>query len=157
MNTFKRLATLAAIGGIGAGAYLEADALVKDVRFASAEQQVKVSREDLARVQDLANVFKEVGKAVSPSVVSIEVEKKVAMGGGGMPQGMPDLQDIPDRLKPFFDRNNDGEPDAPAAGRPRVRGARPRQRRHHGRQRRHGLHPDQQPRRGRRHQDERHP
>ena len=111
MNSFQRLATLAAIGGVGAGAYLGTTALVKDVSFASAEQQVKVSREDLARVQDLANVFKEVGKAVSPSVVSIEVEKKITRGDGAPMGGMPDLKDIPERLRPFFDRNNDGAPD----------------------------------------------
>ncbi len=111
MNSFQRLATLAAVGGVGAGAYLGTSALVKDVGFAHAEQQVKVSREELARVQDLANVFKEVGHAVSPSVVSIEVEKKVAGGGGAPMGGMPDLKDIPERLRPFFDRNGDGEPD----------------------------------------------
>ena len=54
--------------------------LVGDVQFARAEQKVEATREQLSTVNDLSTVFREVGKAVEPSVVNINV-RKVVKGG----------------------------------------------------------------------------
>src|SRR5438132_1067906 len=51
--------------------------LVKDGQFARAQERVEASRQQIANVQDLAAVYKAVGKAVEPNVVNIEVTKTV--------------------------------------------------------------------------------
>ena len=80
----------------------------QNLQFAQAQQQVETTREQLKKVEDLATVFREVGKAVEPSVVSIEVRKTVQGAGGGLPPMDEDL------LRRFFpDRDGDGEPDLP--------------------------------------------
>jgi serine protease Do len=81
--------------------------LFKDVQFARAQQEVKATREQLATVQDLGAVFREVGRAVEPSVVHITVKKT-------MRGGLPPLPFDDDTLRRFFrDRDGDGEPDLP--------------------------------------------
>ena len=85
--------------------------LVRDVQFARAEQQVQASRAQISNVQDMASVFKAVGKAVEPSVVNIEVRKTVKNPVRRFHGGDDDL------LRRFFrDRNGpDAQPDAPDA------------------------------------------
>jgi serine protease Do len=81
-------------------------ALVGDVKFARAAQEIEATRQQLANVQDLANVYKAVNKVVEPSVVSIEVHKTVKNPHRDQQQD--------DLLKRFFpDRDGDGEPDVP--------------------------------------------
>jgi serine protease Do len=81
--------------------------LVSDVRFARAAAEVQTSREQLAHAEDLATVFREVGKAVEPSVVNIDVRKTVK----GVSRSLPFNDDM---LRKFFpDKNGDGEPDVP--------------------------------------------
>jgi serine protease Do len=77
MKLFKKSATTLLVGAISIGSYIGVTSLVRDVRFAQAEDQVAASREDLKRVDDLANVYRAVGKAVEPSVVKIDVIKTV--------------------------------------------------------------------------------
>jgi len=92
------------LAGLGLGAalsaaYLVGGGLVKDVQFARAQQQVEATRQQIANIQDMAAVYKAVGKAVEPSVVSIDVSKTLTT-------------DNP--IRRFFpDRNGDGQPDLP--------------------------------------------
>src|SRR5438046_2292251 len=105
MNRLKKsLASLVLIGA-GVGAWFGGSALVQNVQFARAEQKVEATREQLSKVEDLATVFREVGKAVSPSVVNIQVRKAVK----GAAHSHSPFDD--DMLRRFFpDRNGDGEP-----------------------------------------------
>jgi len=81
--------------------------LLDQVQFARAEQKVEATRQQLSTVQDLASVFREVGKVVEPSVVNIQVQKSVA----GNQRKLPFDDEF---LKKFFpDRDGDGEPDVP--------------------------------------------
>jgi len=106
MNVFKKGLTTLAIGGFSIAAWLAGNALVQDVKFAHAQDQVQASREQLKSIEDFAGAFKTVGKAVEPSVVSIEVHKTIKTGAHG---NMPN-----DLLKKFFkDRDGDGNPDVP--------------------------------------------
>src|SRR4051812_47446805 len=108
MKGWRKSLTVAAIAGSSIAAYTVGTSLVKDVQFARAEEQVKASREQLAQAKDLADVFRGVGKAVEPSVVSIDVHKTVkGVSGRTMP-----FDD--DMLRKFFpDRDGDGQPDLP--------------------------------------------
>jgi serine protease Do len=109
MKGWRKSLTVAAIAGSSIVAYTVGTSLVKDVQFARAEEQVKASREQLAQVKDLADVFRAVGKAVEPSVVSIDVKKTVKGVSGGRTLPFDD-----DMLRKFFpDRDGDGEPDLP--------------------------------------------
>ncbi|HTL27913.1 MAG TPA: trypsin-like peptidase domain-containing protein [Tepidisphaeraceae bacterium] len=107
MKGWRKTLTVMAIAGSSIAAYTVGTSLVKDVQFARAEEQVKASREQLAQVKDLADVFRAVGKAVEPSVVSIDVKKTVK----GVSRTLPFDDDM---LRRFFpDRDGDGEPDLP--------------------------------------------
>ena len=77
MRQFKK--TLAALAlAVTAGLAFEGGkALVEDVRFARAQEAVQSTRQELQNVQDLSTVFRNVGKAVEPSVVQIVVTKTV--------------------------------------------------------------------------------
>ncbi len=96
------LAASLAVGGYVGGTYL-----VQTSQFAAAQEKVEATREQLAQIEDLATVFRHVGKTIEPSVVNIMVEKKVA----GVHRVMPFDEDT---LKRFFpDNDGDGEPDLP--------------------------------------------
>ncbi len=78
----------------------------QDAKFAWAEQKVEATREQLAHVEDLATVFRHVGKVVEPSVVNINVKKTI--------HGARQLPFDDNMLRRFFpDRDGDGEPDLP--------------------------------------------
>src|SRR4051794_35018192 len=92
------------LSGVGLGIALSVAAvvgsgLIKDVQFAHAQQQVEATRQQIANIQDMAAVYKAVGRTVEPSVVSIEVRKALENP----------------RLGRFLqqDRDGDGVPDAP--------------------------------------------
>src|SRR5688500_16978585 len=103
----KSVATLllAAVGGAG---FMFGSGLVQDARFSYAQAKVETSREELAKAEDLASVFRNVGKAVEPSVVNIEVRKVVQ---GVVHRSLPFGDESLKRM--FPDRDGDGEPDLP--------------------------------------------
>lgn len=110
MNIWRK-----AVAGIGLGiglsiAWIVGGNLVRDVRFAHAQEQVEATRQQIANVQDLASVFKAVNKAVEQSVVNISVRKTVR-------NPISRFHDE-DLLRRFFgrDRDGDGEPEAPEGG-----------------------------------------
>lgn len=107
MSTMKRFLTLAVLGIGSVFAYSAGSSLVKDVRFALAEERIEATRAELSTIQDLSAVFKKVNKALEKSVVHVRVEKRTPAVG----PAMPDLED--DLLRRFFDRDGDGEPDFP--------------------------------------------
>jgi serine protease Do len=110
----KRVLALATASAIGAGVYFGGATLVKDVQFARAEAEVQTARQNLATIQDMAEAFKAVGRAVEPSVVNIAVARsaRAAIGGGG--GGNPMEEEF---LRRFFpDRDGDGQPDVPRQG-----------------------------------------
>src|SRR5690606_33573700 len=90
-----------------AGGYFGGGWLLRTAQFARAQEQVQATREQLAQVDDLASVFRHVGKAIEPSVVNIRVIKEVP----GIRSRIP-LDD--EMLRRFFpDHDGDGEPDLP--------------------------------------------
>jgi len=97
MKRFQKLFAAVALGSIGSASWFMGNSLIQDVRFARADDQVQASRQDLQKAQDLADVFRAVGKAVEPSVVSIEVTKTV--------KGAHPNQDF---LRRFFNMPNNG-------------------------------------------------
>ena len=117
-SKIKRVAATAVITAATISAVLVGESLVKDVQFARAEEKVQLSKEKLETLNDLSSAFKTVGKAVEPSVVNIQIVKKVS----GLPQQIPQMDD--DLLKRFFpDRDGDGKPDLPQGGEERGTGS----------------------------------
>ena len=107
MKPWRKSVAAVALAAASATAGFFGFNFVQDVQFARAEQKVEATREQLSKVEDLATVFRHVGKAVSPSVVNIQVHKTVK--GGPAARGFD-----PDMLRRFFpDRDGDGEPDLP--------------------------------------------
>jgi serine protease Do len=74
-------------------------------QFAHAKEQVEVTREQLSKADDLATVFRSVGKVVEPSVVNINIRKTV--------KGAHKLPMDPDLLRKFFPRDENGQPQVP--------------------------------------------
>src|SRR5688572_19626901 len=106
MTRLRRFAAGSAVFGAALVGSFFATGLVKDVQFAGAQKQVEATREQLAAVDDLATVFRQVGKTVEPSVVNINVTKS-SRGNARLP-----FDD--EMLRRFFpDRDGDGEPDMP--------------------------------------------
>src|SRR2546423_8128630 len=117
MNVFKKGLSTLLISGLAVGGYLGGNALVRDVRYARAEEQVQASREDLKKVDDVYGVYRDVGKAVEPSVVSIEVRKTVKGVHGGLRFDDDMLrrffQQDPDNAMPNLPRNRRQNPNNP--------------------------------------------
>src|SRR5688500_4344917 len=85
--------------------------VVQRAQFAQAADKVEATREQLAKVDDLASVFRYVGKVVEPSVVNIQVTKSNKGPQTGRFRGLPI---DPEQLRKFSpDRDGDGEPDMP--------------------------------------------
>lgn len=109
MKPFRRVLAVLALSGASLAAWFGVNSLVADVRFARATQEVEVNRSELAKVQDLGNVYRQVAKVVEPSVVKIDVRKTVR---GGM---SPRLRLIPPEWRNQLpDNDGDGEPDLPS-------------------------------------------
>ncbi len=107
MNRWKKSVSVLVLAGVGATGFMFGNGLLRDAQFAQAEAQVQTSREQLSKAEDLSSVFRNVGKAVEPSVVQIDVKKTIKPTG--MHGNIPD-----DMLKRFFpDRDGDGKPDLP--------------------------------------------
>jgi serine protease Do len=107
MNRLKRLGSVLVIAGVGATGMMFGNGWIQDAQFARAEQKVQASREQLQGAENLASVFREVGKAVEPSVVRIDVRKTIK----GASRSLPFDDEM---LRKFFpDKDGDGEPDLP--------------------------------------------
>ncbi|HMO25484.1 MAG TPA: trypsin-like peptidase domain-containing protein [Tepidisphaeraceae bacterium] len=105
----RRMGVVALALTLALGTYSGINWLVRDVSFARAQADVEHARRALANVQDMAEVFKTVGRAVEPSVVNIQVMRRVSSVSG--PGGMPFDDEF---LRRFFpDRDGDGRPDVP--------------------------------------------
>jgi serine protease Do len=116
MNSVRKSLAVALLGGGAVGGLLVGAGIVREYAFAQAEQKVEASREQLSTVTDLSTVFREVGKAVEPSVVNITVHKTVK----GVRRDLPFDDDLlkrffPDRFKDQPDDNGgeNGNNDAP--------------------------------------------
>jgi serine protease Do len=104
MTAWKRILAVAAISGGTIFAWTAGGSFLRTAQYARAAQDVEAARQQLTGAQDLANVYKTVGKVVEPSVVKIEVHQAA-------PRNLARDQDL---LKQFFpDRDGDGEPDVP--------------------------------------------
>jgi serine protease Do len=91
---------------IGSGiSILVGSNLVQNVQFTRAMQEVDEARSALSRVEDLAAVFRNVGKVIEPSVVNIQVTR---------PAGRARSPQEDELFRRFFpDRDGDGQPDVP--------------------------------------------
>jgi serine protease Do len=78
MNKTNKAFAGFAIAAAAASAWVGGDALIGHLKFARAEQEVQVSRQELKNIEGLSDVFRTVGHAVKPSVVQIQVHKTVA-------------------------------------------------------------------------------
>lgn len=105
-NSIRVGGTALLTGALIVGGFLGGTWLLQTVQFAHAQQQVETTREQLAQVEDLASVFRQVNQSIEASVVNIRVEKQVRG-----PQMMPFDDDM---LRRFFpDEDGDGKPDLP--------------------------------------------
>ncbi|HTW95340.1 MAG TPA: trypsin-like peptidase domain-containing protein [Tepidisphaeraceae bacterium] len=78
MKPWRSRAAVAALSAAAiAGGFYGGSALLEKYQFAQAEAQVESSRADLDNAEDLATIFRQVGKVVGPSVVNIQVSKEV--------------------------------------------------------------------------------
>jgi serine protease Do len=115
MNSMKPLnKSLAALvlGGGAVGAFFGANALHN--QWAGAQQP---TQEQVSKAEDLATVFRDVGKRVGPSVVKIEVHKTVkAPGNIPLPDDMLRRFFPPNGQQPPPDGNGDGGGDDENAG-----------------------------------------
>ena len=107
MTKFRKSIAALLFGGGSVAGFVVAGALVQDVKFAHAAEQVQTTREQLSHAEGLSTVFREVGKVVEPSVVMLEVRKT----SGGPNRQLPFDDEM---LKRFFpDTDGDGSPDVP--------------------------------------------
>src|SRR5450432_4137988 len=102
MNRWRKAVSGLVLGCGLTAAWIVGGTFFKDVQFARAEQKVEASRQQISNVQDMATVFKAIGKAVEPSVVSIDVKKTIHNPHRSMDE---------DRLRRFFFRGNPGGDD----------------------------------------------
>ena len=111
MNSLKKKLTSAfVLSGVAVGGWMAGSGVVADVQFARAQAQVQTSREQLSTAHDLSSAFREVGKAVEPSTVRIDVRKSVK---GAISRALPFGENDELFRKMFPDRDGDGQPDLP--------------------------------------------
>lgn len=109
MRPFRSTLAVMLIAGVAVGTGFFGFNFYQNSQFARAADDVKQAREGLQKADDLASVFRFVGKAVEPSVVHINVTKTEKIAAHGRLKGMDR-----DQLRRFFpDRDGDGEPDVP--------------------------------------------
>src|SRR5579884_3329115 len=100
MKRINKSLAVALISGGSLGAFGGA-VLFHNTPLARAEQQQVANQQQVSHLEDMATVFRDVGKAVEPSVVQIQVHKTVK-GVKGMP--FPD-----DMLRRFFPDQGQGD------------------------------------------------
>ena len=105
MTRFRRALTVLVLSGASVTAgWLGYEGFL-NTQFAHAKEQVEATREQLNKAEDLATVFRSVGKVVEPSVVNINVRKTI--------KGTHKLPIDPDTLRRFFPRDENGQPQIP--------------------------------------------
>jgi serine protease Do len=105
MKPFRRAVAILALSGASLAAWFGVNSLVHDVQFARATQEVDATRAQLATIQDLSGVYRQVAKVVEPSVVKIDVRKTIKGGRRAL---------IPPQFRQFFpDNGNDNGEDDP--------------------------------------------
>ena len=120
MKPVRRLSSLAVVGALGAATWGVGTSLVKDVRFAGAQEAVADARKSLATATDMSDLYKQVNHVMENSVVHITVSKTVAaqpqqdnplfkfFGPDGTPRRMP--------VQPNQPQAPDDDGDAPQPG-----------------------------------------
>src|SRR5258708_5474621 len=104
MNRVRKTMSVVVLSAVGAAGILFGNGLFHDAQFARAAEQVQSSKEQLAKAEDLSSVFRNVGKAIEPTVVNIQVHKTIK---GAVHRSLPFDDDM---LRKFFpDRDGDGE------------------------------------------------
>ena len=98
MATFKKAAAALALAAAAGLAFEGGKSLVENVQFARAQDAVQSTREQLQTTGDLSTVFRNVGKAMGPSVVQLKVSKAVVRNARGGNSGQPNDQ----FLRKFF-------------------------------------------------------
>jgi serine protease Do len=78
MSSWRSKVAVAVLSGAAVtGGFFGGATLLDRVQFARAESQVDAGRADLAQVEDMSSVFRQVAKVVDPSVVRIDVSKTI--------------------------------------------------------------------------------
>jgi serine protease Do len=114
MKPLRSTLAALAVSGAAVGTGFFGFSYVQKTQFANAAEQVQLGRDQLAKADDLASVFRYVGKVVEPSVVNINVTKKMTNAHSGAGNRMRNLPFDKDQLRRFFpDRDGDGQPDIP--------------------------------------------
>src|SRR4051812_34015680 len=99
MKLFRSTLGALAVAGVATGTGFLGFNYVQNSQFVRAADEVQVNREQLAKADDLASVFRYVGKVVEPSVVNIAVTKKMPGNTGGKARGLPFNKE---QLRKFF-------------------------------------------------------
>lgn len=105
MTRFRRTLTVLTLSAASVTAGWFGYEGVLNAQFAHAKEQVQATREQLNKAEDLATVFRSIGKVVEPSVVNIQVHKTV--------KNVQKLPIDPDLLRRFFPRDENGQPLVP--------------------------------------------
>src|SRR2546421_10541607 len=79
MKSLRHTLSALAVAGMAVGTGFFGFNYVQNTQFAHAAEQVQLSRDQLAKADDLSSIFRYVGKAVEPSVVNITVTKTQAV------------------------------------------------------------------------------
>src|SRR5258707_5221748 len=102
MKPFRSTLAALAVAGAAVGTGFFGFSYVQKTQFANAAEQVQLGRDQLAKADDLASVFRYVGKVVEPSVVNINVTKKVTGPHGNAGSRMRNLPFDKDQLRRLF-------------------------------------------------------
>jgi len=104
MRSLRSTLGALAIAGAAVGTGFFGFNYAQNTQFAHAAEQVQLSRDQLAKADDLSSVFRYVGKAVEPSVVNIAVTKTQAVA-----RNQRSLPFNRDQLRKFFPNNGEGD------------------------------------------------
>jgi serine protease Do len=105
MTRFRRALTVLSLSAASVAAGWFGYEHHLNAAFAEEQKQVEATRDQLNKAEDLATVFRSVGKVVEPSVVNINVRKTI--------KGVHKLPMDPDMLRKFFPRDENGQPQIP--------------------------------------------
>jgi serine protease Do len=104
MKSFRKSVAVMLLGGGAAGGLVVGSNLFHGAQWASAEQKPDTTPQQLSTVNDLSTVFRQIGKAVEPSVVNITVHKTIK----GVTRNLPFDDNFLRRFFPDQVPNNNG-------------------------------------------------